>query len=94
MKATNPMLSPEAIRERVIEALEKKDFDWRTVKGIAEEVGVQEAEVLTALNELSETIVRTTSYEGQLLFATRKRYQETHGLGARLLSALSDKVVA
>lgn len=78
---------------KILEALENPEYDWRTVPGIASEIGVPEPDVVKALNLMRDVIVRATDSEGRSLFTTRRHYEETHGFKDRLVSALTDRVV-
>lgn len=82
------------LREAVVRALEDDRYDWRTLGGIARATGAKNPEILSLLNSMSDQIVRTTAADGQALFTTRNHYEQTHGFGDKLLSALADKVVA
>lgn len=82
------------LRAAVVRALEDDRYDWRTVGGIAREIGATNQEIISVLNSMSDQIVRATAEDGKSLFTTRKHYEKTHGLGDKLLSALADKVVA
>jgi hypothetical protein len=82
------------MRHKVIKALENPAYDWRTVPGIAAEVGAPEEDVLEVLQSMKDVVIRTEDSEGRPIFTTRQHYQQTHGFGDRLLSALSDRVVS
>ena len=78
----------------VIRALEDPRYEWRTVEGIAEQTGIPSLKVLKILKSLKEDVLRSSipDESGRDLFTTRKHYRQTHGIGARILSALSDRV--
>ena len=80
--------------ERVLRALEDQRFDWRTVEGVAEQVGVPQTTVRQILEEQKDAIVRSSIPDdaGRNLYTTRKHYRQTHGFAARLRNALTDKV--
>jgi len=82
------------MRDRVIAALEDPRFDWRTIDGVATQTGLSPSQVLQVLQGADEEIVRSSvpDEKGRTLYTTRKHYRETHGLGARILSALADRV--
>jgi hypothetical protein len=82
------------IRKMVIDALEDKQYDWRTVEGVAGQTGIPATKIQDILKNLESEVVRSAIPDelGRALYTTRKHYRETHGLGARFLSALSDKV--
>jgi hypothetical protein len=79
---------------KVIKALENPEYDWRTLAGVAGEVGSSEVDVVAVLNSLKDIVVRAQDSEGHPIFTTRRHYEETHGFGDKLISALSDRVVA
>ena len=79
---------------QVIKALENPQYDWRTIQGLASELRASESEVVAALALLRDTVVRTEDSQGRHLFTTRLHYEKTHGFADKLLSALSDRIVA
>jgi hypothetical protein len=82
------------LRTKIIAALEDSRYEWRTPEGIAKEVGITAAQVREILEDLKEEIVRSSIPDelGRDLYTTRRHYRQTHGLGSRILNALSDKV--
>jgi hypothetical protein len=82
------------LRDEIIRALEDDRYEWRTVEGVAEQIGVPPASVQEFLESLKSEIVRSSIPDeaGRSLYTTRKHYRDTHGLGAQFLAALSDKV--
>ena len=82
------------LRDQIIRALEDERYEWRTVDGVAEQIGIPAAQVQDILESLKQEIVRSSIPDeaGRSLYTTRKHYRDTHGLGARFLDALSDKV--
>lgn len=82
------------LRAIVIEALEDSRYDWRTLDGMSEQTGLERAQIRRIIDDLGSIIVRSSvpDEEGRALYTTRKHYNSTHGLGARLLDALADKV--
>jgi hypothetical protein len=94
-QAVDPAKIRDAVAEsRLINALQDERYDWRTVGGLARALGMDESTVNSLLNSMPDTVVRTTTSDGRILFTTRNHYKRTHGLGDKLLSALADKVVA
>jgi predicted ArsR family transcriptional regulator len=85
---------PAELRQRVTSALEDPKYEWRTIDGVAKELGLTEAQVRAVLDDLQEEIVRSSvpDESGRNLYTTRRHYRQTHGLGSRILNALSDKV--
>jgi predicted ArsR family transcriptional regulator len=86
--------SPADLRKKIIGALEDSRYEWRTTEGVAKEVGITPAQVRETLEDLKEEIVRSSvpDESGRDLYTTRRHYRQTHGLGSRILNALSDKV--
>ncbi|MGO9123339.1 MAG: hypothetical protein ACLP6G_00485 [Terriglobales bacterium] len=82
------------LRNRVIAALENPKYDWRTVGGVASEVGASKDDVAALLGAMPDIVVRASDDKGRTIFTTREHYERTHGLGDKLLSALADKVIA
>ena len=78
----------------VVHALEDPRYEWRTIHGVSQQTGIPPNKIAEILESLSGDIVRSSTPDesGRNLFTTRKHYRQTHGLGARILSALSDKV--
>lgn len=81
-------------KERVLEALNNPEFDWRTVDGIVGETGLDKEKVQSILDVLSNDVVRSTQMDskGRPLFTTRRRYYAHLGLGNRVLSVLTDRI--
>lgn len=84
----------QALRSGLVKALEDEKYDWRTVGGLAKELDITEAEVILLLTSMPDQIVRASDADGRSLFTTRNHYEQTHGLGDKVLSALADRIVA
>ena len=82
----------KTIRENVVNALENPDYDWRTIDGIARETGLSHMEVMSALAEMEEQIVRTSGKDNHYLYTTRRHYNATQSIFSRSLSAVSGSV--
>jgi hypothetical protein len=82
------------LQRLIIGALEDPRYEWRTIDGIANQIGVPAAQVQDSLESLKQVVVRSSIPDemGRSLYTTRKHYRDTHGLGSQLLAALSDKV--
>jgi hypothetical protein len=73
--------------EKVLSALNNKDFVWRTVDGVVKETKLSEPIVLTVLNSLpADILVRTTGRQGQL-YTTRDHYYSSQSFLGRFLTA-------
>jgi|SRR5271170_3052582 len=82
------------ISSRIVQALEDSRYEWRTIDGVAQETSIPAATVREVLEGLKQEVLRSSipDESGRNLFTTRRHYRQTHGLGARLLAALADKV--
>ncbi len=73
-------------------ALEDERFDWRSIKGIAEDTGLTSAQVEACLARLEDEIVTTISSSIGRIYTTRARYRRFESLRNRTLSAISGRV--
>jgi len=87
-------MNPRGYQTAILKALEDERYDWRTIKGLVTDTGAPEKNVVSALNSLSDRLVRAQDADGRSLFTTREHYEKTHGFGDKLLSALADMIVA
>lgn len=89
-----PVASGAEVQALIVKALEDGRYQWRTLGALVRTSGLHEGDVLNVLKSMCDQVVRATTADGRAVYTTRKHYQETHGFGDRLLSALADKVVA
>ena len=79
----------------LIAALEKKDFKWRTIAGVAKELGQPTNEVRENLQKLIDQgiVIRSTvpAKSGEDLFTTRKHYTEFASPVDRFLAAFRNR---
>lgn len=77
----------------VLEALEDRRYQWRTVAGIAAQLGVAAGDVEQILARIPVLIESTRcGPKGQRLFSTRNHYRRSHTFGERLLNAITDRL--
>ena len=83
-----------SLANSVLQALEDSRYEWRTIDGISQQTGIPAEKVQETLEKLPTEVVRSSipDESGRNLYTTRKHYRDTHGLGTRILNALSDKV--
>ena len=83
-----------SLANAVLQALEDSRYEWRTIDGISQQTGIPAKKVQEILEKLPTEVVRSSipDESGRNLYTTRKHYRDTHGLGTRILNALSDKV--
>lgn len=86
---TEHELLDDAVRQAIVSALGSPHHRWRTIRGIADEVGVDEATVREGLQRCRDQVVRSSalSKDGQELFMTRSRFLATASLSDKLLGA-------
>jgi len=86
--------APARLKQAVTDALEDSRYEWRTLEGIAQQTQLPLAQIREILGYLENEIVRSSVPDetGRDLYTTRRHYKKTHGLGSRILTALSDKV--
>ena len=87
----------DKVKKIIINALENKNYDWRTIDGIVRETALPAEEVRDMIKKLAEDgiVVRVpyTAENGTNIYTTRKHYHETIGLLGRLISALTDRII-
>jgi hypothetical protein len=78
--------------------LENPKWDWRTIDGIAEEIGISPQRVASILALLPNVVDIVQSAvpdkRGRLLFTTRNHYFKRQNIANRILSAFSVIVVS
>ncbi len=83
--------------QAVLQALNAPKYDWRTVRGISLETGLDAAEVIDILAQLSEDdqVVKSNvpSKEGVDLYTARQRFREKGKFGEKLLGAIRNRAV-
>lgn len=86
---TERELLDDALRQAILSALGNPQYKWRTIRGIADEVGIDEATVREGLQRCRDQVVRSSmlSMDGQELFMTRSRFLATASLLHKLLGA-------
>lgn len=80
--------------QQIVGALEDSRYEWRSIEGISNQTGLSQAQVRRILEQMGNAIVRSSvpDDEGRSLYTTRQHYRATHGIGARLVDALADRV--
>ena len=78
-----------AIKESVLQALENPKYKWRTIQGIVNEVGLDQAKVREILDQCNDEVVHASklSKDGRELFTTRSHFQATATLLDKLFGA-------
>jgi hypothetical protein len=81
-------------QELVQKALEKSEFEWRTIPGIAKETGLDPETVARVLSQLKSQVVKSSKFtkDGRQLYTTRSRYRESASPWRQLLGAIKNRV--
>jgi hypothetical protein len=80
--------------QRVLEALENPNYQWRTLGGLAEETGLPPDEITQILEgALADQVVTTLDmHPPRWLYTTRRHYRNKQPLWNRILTVLSDRI--
>ena len=90
--ANMPDLADGSESTQVLHALENPKYVWRTVDGLAREVGLPKGRITDVLSHIpSNVLVTTRSRKGQL-FSTRRHYTQRQSTLSKILSVLSDSL--
>jgi|NitcycUWRROWE17A_1032939.scaffolds.fasta_scaffold00325_4 hypothetical protein len=77
--------------DKIYRSLSNSKFTWRTPTGISKEVGLEPEKVVVILDNLPSVIRSSTANtSGELLYATRDKYQEQTSIGQRILSSIKN----
>lgn len=80
----------------IINTLEKPDYDWRTIDGIAAETSLPTDKIEQTLSKLQndDIVIQSTRLnpKGHAMFTTLNHYRERHGVISRLLTAISGRL--
>ena len=90
--ASMPDMAAGGESTQVLHALENPKYVWRTVDGLAREIGLPKGRITDVLSHIpSDVLVTTRSRKGRL-FSTRRHYKERQSTLSRILSVLSDSL--
>jgi hypothetical protein len=78
---------------QIAEAVDRSKFDWRTVRGLAEELDLEETDVADAL-EHSALFVRSRqpNKRGDAIYTTVRKYRRLTSFFDRALGAAANTV--
>jgi hypothetical protein len=79
--------------QAVLHALENPKYKWRTISGIAKEVGLSLETVHEVIAENKDQIVRSSvpSADGEALYTTRDHYRRSASITDKLLGMLKNR---
>jgi hypothetical protein len=84
----------DELKEKVISALENSDYDWRTLKGMSEDLGISQEKIKEIISKLDEIVVQSSTLDkdGNNLYTTRKHYNKTQSFLKRSINAASGSI--
>ena len=82
------------LKEKVISALENPEYDWRTLKGMSEDIGISQQELKEIISQLDEIVIKssTPGKDGSELYTTRDHYYKNQSILKRSLTAASGSI--
>ena len=80
------------LKELILEAIESSAYKWRTSRGIAKEINIQDVQVKEFL-EKSNLIIKAKkkNSRGESIYTTRLKYKEKTSFMKRVISVLSNE---
>lgn len=77
----------------ILEALADQKFKWRTPRGVAQQLGVDEKDVLHAIRNNEDVIVQssTPSSDGSPLYTTRAKFHQSGSSIEKIVAAFKGR---
>ena len=74
-------------------AVNNENYEWRTIRGIAEEAKVNQREVQDYIESHGDKVVKSSAknLDGEQLYASRKNRRERGSVASRILSAIKNR---
>jgi len=81
------------VEEKIKKAFGNTKYEWRTIRGVADECGVTQEVVRSYIATHGGEIVKSSARnaEGEPLFTSRKEYRNRANLGLRLSSIMRNR---
>lgn len=81
------------IENKIENAFKNKDYEWRTIRGVAKEASVSPKVVQEYIYSHGDRVVKSSARntDREPLYASREIYRDRAGIGARLWSALRNR---
>lgn len=79
--------------EKIEKSFENKDYEWRTVRGVAKEASVSQSDVQEYIYKHGDKVVKSSARNrnGEPLYTSRKSRRERASIGSRFLSAVRNR---
>jgi hypothetical protein len=80
--------------EDVSAALENENYEWRTLRGVAEDLNTTEEEVLRIITENASEVIKSSApaETGEALFTTRHNYRKKASFLDKITSSITSNV--
>lgn len=90
----NLKVNEQDIEQLILDALADNRYKWRTLHGLAAQVGVPENEVLQVITNNSDRIVQSSipSTEGSTLFTTREHFHQMSSPLEKIVGAFKGRI--
>lgn len=81
------------IEEKIKNAFGNTKYEWRTIRGVADECGITQDVVRSYIAIHGDEIVKSSARnaKGEPLFTSRKEYRSRANLGSRLSSIIRNR---
>ncbi len=79
--------------EKINKAFENSKYEWRTIRGVSKETGLNQEVVKRYVTSHCEQMVKSSARneKGERLYTTRAHYRGTASVFARISSALKNR---
>ncbi len=87
-------MEKDELSKLVMKALEDEKFKWRTLKGIATQLSVNENGIEAVIEDNQDTVVQSSipSRSGKKLYSTREHYRRVSSGFDRFLGGLKGRI--
>lgn len=81
------------LEEKIKNAFDSKKYDWRTIRGVANECKTTREVVRSYISSHGDELVMSSARnsDGEQLYTSRKTYKERAGFGSRLSSVIRNR---
>jgi hypothetical protein len=79
--------------KKIEQAFNNKDYEWRTIRGVAKEAKVNQYEVQEYIYSHGDKVVKSSSRneDGEPLYGSREARRERGSISSRFLSAVRNR---
>lgn len=79
--------------QKVIQAFENPKYRWRTINGVAKEVGISQDDVRHVIDAMADNIIKSSAHteNGEELYTTRQHYRQKSNVLNRIVSSIKNR---